>query len=129
MRRAARVLIALSAALSGGCSTVASGPPVFERTVPIEYTAFAACAFSALDAAYPGEIQFVDLKAMNAVRIYSTQQTGGILGPGPSLRAWDMTVSPAETGSARIQIKALPTVWGATHYADRTWGEVQSCVR
>jgi hypothetical protein len=125
----AYAVIGLLSALAA-CATPAE-TPVVDQTFAADYSYLSACAFERLDRKYPGHVRFTDLRGTNSARITYDDRSQSLLGSAvvsADIRPWEIAVSRAGDHTARVEIRALPTVWGPDFYAQRVLPELEACV-
>jgi hypothetical protein len=108
------------------CLTSTAGLADFRRTVLVDHAKLGACTYSTLERIYPSQVRYVDLRAASTIKL-TLEDTAVGLFSSASTRLMDMEIRQVGK-AAEVTITGFPTVWGADHYAERTWKEIQGCL-
>lgn len=101
-----------------GCATI-SAPPVLVETYPIPYDKLAACFYMHAREESGTGIRYDDLRANRTVLVSAHSGEVAI---------WEAWFKSVETNTSRVEIKALPTIWGKDLHAQRLMPHIRACL-
>lgn len=118
--RAAPVTIAIVA-----CLVAAPAAAEIHRRVAVDYARFGACAYQALERAYPGYIRYADLRGADTIQITHGGQSAGWLFT-VDVSAFSMEIRKAGKG-ADVVIRSKGSLLGPDSQGEDAWKEVAPC--
>lgn len=107
------------------CLAAAPASAEIRRRVAVDYAKFGACAYQALERAYPGAIRYADLRGADTIQINHTAQSAGWLFT-IDLSAFSMEIRKAGKG-ADVLIKSKGSLLGPDSQGEDAWKEIAPC--
>ncbi len=95
------------------------------RRVAVDYARFGACAYQALDRAYPGYIRYADLRGADTIQITHGGQSAGWLFT-VDVSAFSMEIRKAGKG-ADVVIRSKGSLLGPDSQGEDAWKEIAPC--
>jgi hypothetical protein len=111
--------IVFTAVLLSGCQSI-NEPPTLVETYPQAYDRLASCFYLRARTGLDDEagIRFEDLKAQGVAIVGQRARETAL---------WEARFTQIGQNSSRVEIKAMPTVWGAGHYSEKVRPYLLAC--
>lgn len=101
-----------------GCVSV-SDPPIASERFNSPYEKIGACIHEHASKESMIGLHFADLRGENRIVIRRTNE---------NIVIWEATINADGPSSSRLEIKAMPTIYGRDYYAAQVAGYARSCL-
>lgn len=96
-------------------------PPEVVQTYPVAAEGFSACFLDQM-LLHHGAYQIALTREGETIHLTPT-----IVGPPAALYSWTIDFVPNGSGSSRVEVRSLHTVWGAPEYPDDLMATIMHC--